>query len=387
VRGGQHRGPHGPRRPDRGERDDELRGQRGPGRAPGQGSRGRRPAAGRARARGGRMSDARYHFRSWVRRGVGADAGQVDSAANPARASMDVTLEVTAREGNAPVAVNPAPAMTVHLYGPGDVIGVDPRHVIRTEPRNLTVNFEPNYLAGIEFDQPDFPWLFTPALPDADRLRPWVALIVLKDGEFSIPKVPPNPLPAIDVPSMSALQSLDAEASYTAFLVPAFDVGRQAGLGTDVTSVTTATPSWTSATAAPLRLPVYHQFEFHTSDAGDFESLVRKLVPTILPAKVGIAPMAVDHPLEGVPSAGAPLGLEGALRSASTVASDWVGADHDAFQAAVQDLINEGTDAPLDDPDKPKPEDPRIVPPAYGRWHAGVASVDRSIAGWLPDLN
>ena len=371
------------------------------------------------------MSDARYHFRSWVRRGVGADAGQVDSAANPARASMDVTLEVTAREGNAPVAVNPAPAMTVHLYGPGDVIGVDPRHVIRTEPRNLTVNFEPNYLAGIEFDQPDFPWLFTPALPDADRLRPWVALIVLEDGEFSIPKVPPNPLPAIDVTSMSALQSLedswnwahtqisaetdltttidgnpaaaisrllcprrlDPETSYTAFLVPAFDVGRQAGLGTDVTSVTTATPSWTSATAAPLRLPVYHQFEFHTSDAGDFESLVRKLVPTILPAKVGIAPMAVDHPLEGVPSAGAPLGLEGALRSASTVASDWVGADHDAFQAAVQDLINEGTDAPLDDPDKPKPEDPRIVPPAYGRWHAGVASVDRSIAGWVPDLN
>jgi hypothetical protein len=371
------------------------------------------------------VSDARYHFRSWVRRGVGADAGQVDSAAIPARASMNVTLDVTAQQAGATVPVNPPPTMTVHLYGPGDVIGVDPRHVIRTEPRNLTVNFEPNYLAGIEFDQPDFPWLFTPALPAADRLRPWIALIVLKDGEFAVPKVVPNPLPAIDVTSVSALQSLedswnwahaqisaesdltttlagnpaaaisrllcprrlDPETSYTAFLVPAFDVGRQAGLGTDVSTVATATPSWTAGTGTPLRLPVYYQFTFRTSDAGDFESLVRKLTPTVLPAEVGITPMAVDHPADGVPSAGAPLGLEGALRSVSTVPSAWTGPDHDAFQAAVQDLVNEGTGTSLDDPDNPAPEDPRIVPPAYGKWHAGVASVDRSVAGWLPDLN
>jgi hypothetical protein len=371
------------------------------------------------------VSDARYHFRSWVRRGVGADAGQVDSATNPARARMDVSLDVTALQEGAIVPVTPAPAMTVHLYGPGDVIGVDPRHVIRTEPRNLTVNFEPNYLAAIEFEQPDFPWLFTPALPNADRLRPWIALIVLKDGEFAVPKVAPNPLPVIDVTSTSALQSLDdswnwahaqigaetdltttiastpgaalsrllcprrldPETSYTAFLVPAFDVGRQAGLGTDVSTVTTATPSWTPASAAPLRLPVYYQFAFRTSDAGDFESLVRKLTPTVLPAAVGIAPMAVDHPADGVPSAGVPLGLEGALHSASTVPSTWTGPDHDAFQASVQDLINEGTGAQVDDPDSPRPDDPRIVPPAYGKWHAGVASVDRAAPGWLPELN
>ena len=61
----------------------------------------------------------------------------------------------------------PPPELTVHLYGPGDVIGIDPRHVIRTEPRDQTVNFEPNYLAGIEFDYPDFPWLFTPAAATA----------------------------------------------------------------------------------------------------------------------------------------------------------------------------------------------------------------------------
>ena len=57
----------------------------------------------------------------------------------------------------------------VELYGPGDVVGIDPRHIIRTEPRDFTVNYEPNYLCGIEFDAPDFPWLFTPAAPKGDQ--------------------------------------------------------------------------------------------------------------------------------------------------------------------------------------------------------------------------
>src|SRR6266567_4197930 len=112
---------------------------------------------------------AKYHFRSWLRRGIGADAGQPDGHGLPDRAALTVTLNVTAVQGGSVADDTPPPQMTVHLYGPGDVIGIDPRHVIRTEPRNLTVNFEPNYLAGIEFDHPDFPWLFTPALPNADR--------------------------------------------------------------------------------------------------------------------------------------------------------------------------------------------------------------------------
>ncbi|MGV8977821.1 MAG: hypothetical protein ACOH17_07240 [Cellulomonas sp.] len=367
----------------------------------------------------------RYHFRSWVRRGVGADAGHVDAGVIPARASLDVTIEVTAVQAGVAVDVVPAPKVTVQLFGPGDVIGIDPRHIIRTEPRNLTMNFEPNYLAAIEFDQPDFPWLFTPALPNGDRLRPWLALIVLKDGEYDSPAVAPNPLPVIDVTAMAALQALtdswnwahaqisadadlttamagnpaatisrllcprrlDPETSYTAFLVPAFDIGREAGLGTDVSAVVSATPAWSALTPAPLRLPVYYRFEFRTSDAGDFESLVRKLTPTVLPAAVGIAAMAVDHPADGVPSAGTPLGLEGALRSISTVSTPWTGPDRDAFQAAVQVLVNEGTTASVDDPDSPLPDDPRIVPPAYGKWHAGALAVDRSVPGWLPDLN
>jgi hypothetical protein len=370
-------------------------------------------------------NDARYHFRSWVRRGVGADAGQPDGPGLPDRAQLAVALNLTAVQGTTKVSDTPAPQMTVHLYGPGDVIGIDPRHVIRTEPRDLTMNFEPNYLAGIEFDHPDFPWLFTPALPKADRLRPFVALIALKDGEFSTPNVVPNPLPVIDVTTLSALQALDdawnwahaqisgdtdltttisgnpaaaasrllcprrldPETGYTAFLVPAFEIGRQAGLGMDVSGIHTADPAWTSQTTAPLRIPVYYRFTFRTSDAGDFESLVRKLKPAVLPPDVGSAPMAVDQPAGGVPSAGGPLGLEGALRSAATVSTPWSGPDHDAFQAALQDLVNLAAASPADDPDNPAAADPHVVPPFYGKWHAAAKSLDRTQPGWLADLN
>jgi hypothetical protein len=368
---------------------------------------------------------AKYHFRSWLRRGIGADAGGPDGPGLPDRAALSVTLDVTALQGTSVVNDAPPPQMTVHLYGPGDVIGIDPRHIIRTEPRDLTVNFEPNYLAGIEFDYPDFPWLFTPALPDADRLRPFVTLIALKDGEFSTPDVVPNPLPAIDVQAMPALQPLDdawnwahaqisgdadltstissnpaaaisrllcprrldPETAYTAFLVPAFEIGRQAGLGMDVSGLHTSGPAWTGQTSAPLRLPVYYQFSFRTSDAGDFESLVRKLTPTVLPADVGAAPMAVDQPGAGIPSAGGPLGLEGALRSAATTPTPWSGPAHDAFQAATQDLVNLTAASAADDPDHPVPGDPHIVPPFYGKWAAAAAAVDAAQPGWLTGLN
>jgi hypothetical protein len=368
---------------------------------------------------------ARHHFRPWLRRGVAADAGQPDGPGLPDRAALDVTLNVTATVSGTAVPAVPAPRMTVHLYGPGDVIGIDPRHVIRTEPRDQTVNFEPNYLAGIEFDYPDFPWLFTPAQPDGDRLRPFVALIVLKDDEYTKPNVPPTPLPVIDVQSTAALQPLDdvwnwahaqisadgdltgtiasnpaaaisrvlcprrldPETSYTAFLVPAFEIGRQAGLGTDVSGLHTSDPAWTSGTAAPLRLPVYYQFSFRTSDAGDFESLVRKLNPTVLPPDVGSAPMDVSRPGAGIPSAGGPLGLEGALRSVSAASTPWSGPDHDAFQGAVANLANLTAAAGPDDPDNPAPQDPRIVPPFYGKWQAAAGAVTPGQPGWLNDLN
>ncbi len=374
------------------------------------------------------MSDpslGRYHFLAWSRRGIAASIDHTDDGgALPSRAVLDVALALTAQQGGATNPVLPPPDTKAQLFGPGDVAGVDPRQIIRTEPRPFTVNYEPNYLCGIEFDQPDFPWLFTPASPNGDRLRPWVALIALKRDEFTVPNVAPNPLPVIDVLSITALQDLgeswnwahvqingdtaiaeaqasdpgnvssrllcprrlDPETSYVAFLVPSFEIGRQVGLGLDVSAIATADPAWKKSTAAPLRLPIYFQFEFQTSDEGDFESLVRRLTPRVLPAEVGKRAMDVSTPAPNFPSAGGPLDLEGALHSISTKPSPWVGPDKDAFQSSLQTLLNRTTST-TDDPKNPNPDDPRVVPPMYGRWHAAVTSVDRTAPGWVNDLN
>ena len=57
--------------------------------------------------------------------------------------------------------------MTVHLVGPGDIAGMHAQQVIRTEPRQLTTDFEPNYLAAVDFYDEDFPC--------AIRRWPWTA--------------------------------------------------------------------------------------------------------------------------------------------------------------------------------------------------------------------
>lgn len=377
------------------------------------------------------MSDsslARYHFLAWTRRGVATGINQPDQGELPDRASLSVQLSISALLG-AITNVTDADSKTVEIFGPGDVIGIDPRHIIRTEPRAFTSNYEPSYLCGIEFDSPDLPWLFTPAAPVGDRLRPWLALIVLKPDEFTPLTTPPNPLPAIQLLTLAPLNELadswnwahtqisgddpiadamtsapgavisrlicprrlDPETAYTAFLVPAFEIGRQAGLGQDVSALQHSDPAWTIAggakqTAVPLTLPYYYRFQFHTSDAGDFESLVRALTPTVLNDGVGSRDMDVAHTAEGIPSAGAPLGLEGALRSVSTVPTKWLDPDKTAFQTSVQTFINHPS-ALVDDPANPIPDDPVIAPPIYGRWHAAVQSVDRTAPGWVNDLN
>ncbi len=362
----------------------------------------------------------KYHFLAWSRRGLAASLANPDYGGSlPARGALQIELTVSAQGPNPASA--PVPPVAVQTYGPGDVLGFDPRHVVRTEPREFTPNFEPNYLAGIELDDPDLSWLFTPAAPAGDRIRPWIVLIALKATEFTDVPGAPQPLPAIDVGTLAALQPLDdawnwahtqvsgdsglagtlaatpgsviarllcprrldPETAYTAFLVPAFEAGRRAGLGDDLTGVTTTDPAWTSATHAPLRLPVYYRFQFHTSDQGDFESLVRRLVPRKLGSDIGQRPMSVDTPEANFPSAGLPLALQGALQSLAVQPSPWNDPDKTNFQAALQDFVNR-TSPIVDDPSQP---DPEVVPPIYGRWHAGVATVSPAGTGWLDGLN
>jgi len=154
------------------------------------------------------MSDplATYTFLPWLRQGIASKIREQDtlgSGSGPTeRASVHVSLQVNS--------IANFVAGDVEMIGPGDVIGISPRAVVRTEPRNWITDFEPNYLAFIEFYDEDFPWRYTPARaleatspgnpvndPQQTRLRPWLFLLVLAESEFE--RIPPGsgPLPVV----------------------------------------------------------------------------------------------------------------------------------------------------------------------------------------------
>jgi hypothetical protein len=372
------------------------------------------------------MSDlpAKYDFLSYVRRGAAADLDVADDPTQPVPYRGKLDADVFVESSGAGQTQTDKASAKIRVHGPLDVVGIDPRHVVRTEPWDATPGFEPNYLAGIEFDHPDFPWLFTPVKANGDSIRPWIVLIALADDEYDEPKDPPGPLPAISVrvPAISKLpdladswawahaqvsggvggdtldhilkvdpgratsrllcpRRLDPSTHYTAFVVPAFEHGRLVGLGQKVAVAdgTKTDVAWHGDETAPLDLPVYFRFAFRTSESGDFESLVRQLVPRELPPEVGIRDMAVDQPGWGLPDAGGPLGLSGALRSVSSRDTNWSGQQRDAFRTAMRDAINDG--------DTTQAGDPKVVPPLYGRWHAARSQVSTTTHGWVHQLN
>src|SRR5262245_44857164 len=97
-------------------------------------------------------ASANYIFLPWVRQGAASSIQVPDRSANqPGVVTVSVQLHIND---------DPTPVkQDVRLYGPGDVTGIDQQQVIRTEPRHLSMDFEPNYFPAIEFDRPDFPWL------------------------------------------------------------------------------------------------------------------------------------------------------------------------------------------------------------------------------------
>jgi hypothetical protein len=129
------------------------------------------------------MSDeiGTYSFLPWLRQGLGNNV-QTPTGADSRRGQVTVTLNVTATGLTNPSI--PPINKTLELYGPGDIIGIDPKTIVKTEPRNWITNFEPNYLPYIEFYDEDFPWRYTPSAAAGARLIPWLTLVVLTEEEF-----------------------------------------------------------------------------------------------------------------------------------------------------------------------------------------------------------
>jgi hypothetical protein len=335
------------------------------------------------------MSDqiAAYTFLPWVRQGIASKIRTDDNlgaGAGPGeRASVRISLRVNGEEDFV--------SKSVQLIGPGDVIGISPRAVVRTEPRNWVTDFEPNYLAFIEFYEEDFCWRYTPARavrknnataspvndPQQTKLRPWIFLLVLEEGEFEERPLS-GPLPAIRLASTASLgavlpppdqawawahvhvsrditaagantppqfvgelqslvrqnpdqalsrlicpRKLKPSTAYHAFLIPSFEVGRLAGLGRPAGGLDALTPSWGAGQegAGPVEYPMYYRWYFRTGERGDFEFLVNLLEQREVDPRVGIRDMDMQNPNFGVTGMSSGhgdepvMGLEGALKS------------------------------------------------------------------------
>lgn len=427
-----------------------------------------------------------YTFVPWIRQGV---VNNISGVTTSGRATVDVPLEIEGTLKGGGVTTEPVGRL-VELYGPGDIIGVDSAQISRIEPEHWVTNFEPNYLVGIEFYDEDFPWRYTPAPPDDRKLLPWLALVVLEDGvefkegvniagrplsffkvtgdfadvfpdasegwawahahfnaEFSAAVVEEDPVIAAEGAQQVIDQSPDTACSrllcprklkpktaYHAFVIPAFESGRLAGLGYDPTplfedaanALTPTSSAWGDYGVPANRpdatyFPFYHRWYFRTAERGDFESLVRLLQPKIVDSRVGHRDMDVTDPapnVSGITDAdlGGVLRLGGALKAPfETLGSadraefekfdQWAEPYPHHFQTGLATFVNladsyqetgpAANTEPVLDSTVNADADPLITPPIYGRWHALTERLLTERDGsdvanrenWVHDLN
>jgi hypothetical protein len=325
------------------------------------------------------VSPGTYSFLPWLRLGIAGKIAATDGDTGVAlRATVPIGLRLTGEPVTGTTALERPIDRTVQLVGPGDIVGLDQRVVFRTEPRNYITNFEPNFLAHVEFYDEDLPWRYTPAAPDPSglRLRPWLMLVVLEEGEFGGPHFA-GKLPYVTVDDFNLFPPADAlwawahthvnrdlaanpgefvaadmagvltrlrqalgenadigfsrivcprqlgeNRAYHGFLVPTFETGRLAGLGLDPEDAPHATFSaWEdySGREEPTSFPVYFSWYFRTGTHGDFEFLVRLLQPKPLDSRVGRRDIDVQDPGSNMPGItdadlGGVLKLGGALK-------------------------------------------------------------------------
>jgi hypothetical protein len=347
-----------------------------------------------------------YSFLPWLRLGLAnrIDAAGVASGASRAEIPVTLRLEGAGLDGST---LSQTVTRSVPLYGPGDILGIDRRAIIRTEPRDRITNFEPNYMPFVEFYDEDFPWRYTPEVPAGHQLRPWVALVVLRESEFEeVAASADRPLSGIRVvgaesvfppfeqlgswahvhanrdlgesateivsDDMSAVlprlravlgedpdlaysrllcpRRLDESTTYHAFLIPSYESGRLAGLGHDPAG----TPAlehgaWVPAPGKldPDLFPYYHRWSFITGTVGDFEYLVRLLEPRPIDIRVGRRDIDVQRPGSNLRGIGDP-SLGGVLRLGGALRVPLRALDTD--QRAEFDLYED-----WDDPDYPRP--------------------------------
>lgn len=456
-----------------------------------------------------------YTFYPYVRQGIAANIEQKDNFNNKSklkkgggRATYSAAIKLTATpvaDNESAETIEQEKQKRISMFGPGEVIGINRRAIIRTEPRNNITNFEPHHLAFIDFYDEDFPWRYTPASPLGEqkkeaRLRPWLVLVICEeqqkgDGwDIQLPSTnelesnegktvmlpylerktadiafpPPgeswawahvhanrvdtgtkykygnleeliDKAPNRACSRLFCATRLKENTSYHAFLLPAFEQGRLAGLGADskeIYSVPAQLASWDDNHQTPegIRIgeapptldsyknkwPIYHQWYFKTGKAVDFEYLVRLLEPRVLDERVGTRPLDISSPGWGLKynHGTGTVFLQGAMKRPGQEPEKFLGVntnEHDKFtddlsnilnlnyantfsgqtlriqlQNSIVDFFGKEANTPdipnLDAPDRY--DDPIITPPLYGRFHALKHTINKSDEEeWFKEVN
>ncbi len=279
-----------------------------------------------------------YTFLPWVRSGVGA---VVTPPATGLRATMSIAVPVQAA-GLADLTAG----TTVQVRGPGDVLGLDERQVIRRYPMPGAVAAEDSFLAHVELDRPVLPWLFSPVAPAGDRLTPWIALVVLAQGRYQLqsgdqgrpdhvdtflgelqptddawawahaqligpadtgPSIDDRLTPAYAAANLARLvcpRKLEQDTQYLACVVPLWNAGVATGLGLPAPPALDL--AWHrvadgSDADTAISLPVYTSWRFGVGQHGDFGSLAAKLLGVQAPWQVGRRLTDTSEPGGGLP--------------------------------------------------------------------------------------
>ena len=363
-----------------------------------------------------------YDFAPWVLSGLSAARQAPASGTRPA---THVTLPLSDDKGRSGSAER-----DVTLYGPGDVLGVDPDQIVRRYPAPGSTNAEETFHAHIEFDRPELPWAFGAETP-ADRMRPWLALVVFERDEVvwepaqgglqPVASVPAALLPPLDsswawahaqatagsaslearlstahapvnVSRLLAARILADSTDYVACLVPTTDAGRRAGLGLEGGALG---PAWTPSDGT-VRLPVYDRWEFRTAPDGDFARLARRLKGVAAPWPIGrrtIDASRPGDPLEdlGPRDAGRRQVVRCALYSPAPQPPD-APADDARWSAARVEALHEALERPAVvagtagvDPGDP-PDLPIVGPRIYAKGQRGRATIPAD-GDWFAELN
>ena len=371
-----------------------------------------------------------YTFVPWARSGL--SAALKSPAGDALRATVEASVMVRGDSGESAPAGN-----TLTLRGPGDVISIDSAQIIRRVPQGDALDAEENFLAHIEFDRPELPWLFSPYEPSGDELKPWLALVVC---DASVSEVQPGPIgfpqelhtlrgelqplddawawahaqvlgSAKDAPSVADRLSashgpanlsrilcprrLEGGRTYIAALVPIFKSGVNAA-----NKIPGGNLEWAWDAANPggeIKLPVFDWWRFSTAAGGDFEKLAKRLRGVAAPWNVGRRIIDASRPAPLADLASDAPGrlqvLECALVSPAPPPEDAT-SESNAWDGDRREILREEVDrANAGDPDLPRvgarlyarfQRGATVIGPVLGNPPADTAAAD---ADWFSQLN